>query len=121
VTNAVEAAQSKGQRLDVSVDLSTVELDGRSWGRLEITDNAGGIPSELAERINKRYYSPVEGYRSTKAGPNRGLGLAIVKKVIAGHGGRLDIQPAGKGTRVVLYIPALASVGESSHADGASS
>ncbi|SPF34982.1 putative Histidine kinase [Candidatus Sulfopaludibacter sp. SbA4] len=119
VINAKQAADKRDRSVNLRVTLQKVTQEGRVFARLEIIDDAGGMPGGLAEKISKGYYSTLKGYDSTQGDSDRGLGLPIVKKVVAGHGGRLEIRAVPNGTSIIMYLPALASVGESLDADAA--
>jgi len=61
-----------------------------------VTDTGQGIPPELLPHVFERF---VKGTNS----PGSGLGLAIAHDIVAGHGGKLEIQSAaGLGTTIRL-------------------
>jgi two-component system heavy metal sensor histidine kinase CusS len=78
-----------------------------SMVRIEVTDTGIGIPPEALPRVFDRFFR-VDPSRSQASG-GTGLGLAIVQGIILLHGGKVEIvsQP-GKGTRVILSMPASA-------------
>ena len=75
--------------------------------RIEITDTGIGIQPEALPRVFDRFFR-VDPSRSQASG-GTGLGLAIVQGIMLLHGGKVEIvsQP-GKGTRVILSMPASA-------------
>jgi two-component system heavy metal sensor histidine kinase CusS len=75
--------------------------------RIEVTDTGVGIPPEALPRVFDRFFR-VDPSRSQALG-GTGLGLAIVQGIMLLHGGKVEIvsQP-GKGTRVILSMPASA-------------
>jgi two-component system heavy metal sensor histidine kinase CusS len=75
--------------------------------RIEVTDTGIGIPPEALPRVFDRFFR-VDPSRSQASG-GAGLGLAIVQGIMLLHGGKVEIvsQP-GKGTRVILSMPASA-------------
>ena len=77
--------------------------------RIEVIDTGIGIPSEALPRVFDRFFR-VDPSRSQASG-GTGLGLAIVQGIMQLHGGKVEIlsQP-GKGTRVILSMPARASL-----------
>ena len=76
--------------------------------RIEVTDTGIGIPPEALPRVFDRFFR-VDPSRSQASG-GTGLGLAIVQGIMLLHGGKVEIvsQP-GKGTRVILSMPASAT------------
>ena len=86
--------------------------DGRVWLSIrredeqlviEVGDTGMGIPQEALPRIFDRFYRvhhPGEHIQGT------GLGLAIVKKIVALHGGRIEVESeVDKGTVFTIYLP----------------
>jgi signal transduction histidine kinase len=66
---------------------------------LEFRDTGHGIPEEAIEKVVRPFYS------TKPAGT--GLGLPLVARVVAAHGGTLDIRSEpGEGTTVWLEFPA---------------
>jgi signal transduction histidine kinase len=73
--------------------------------RIEVTDTGIGIPSEALPRVFDRFFR-VDPSRSQASG-GTGLGLAIVQGIMLLHGGKVEIDSEpGKGTRVILSMPA---------------
>jgi len=106
--NALEAISVCG-RIAVqtrNVDLANatqdlnVQLAPGAYVSVEITDDGGGIASEVLPRIFEPFFT-------TKGREHRGLGLAWVYGVVTNHGGGVAVssQP-GAGTSVRVYLPA---------------
>ena len=89
--NAVEAMNGRG-RLSLEV--------GRRDGAVAVAvaDTGPGIPPERRQRVFEPFYS---------GKPNgTGLGLTIAERIVAAHGGRIEIESEpGRGTRVTLLFP----------------
>lgn len=93
-----------GNVLDNAIDFSApgqtvrVELDG---ARVHVQDQGPGVPDYALARLGERFYTTArpDGERS-----GSGLGLAIVRRVLALHGGRLQVTNTHPGLRVTLDL-----------------
>ena len=93
VDNAIEAMERRGQ-IVVETQLDAAN----SLVRVVVADDGPGIP--LAER--DKLFLP---YYSTKR-RGSGLGLAIVRRIIAEHGGSIDVgDNTPRGTRFTIELP----------------
>jgi two-component system, NtrC family, nitrogen regulation sensor histidine kinase NtrY len=103
VDNAVEAlgGAGAGVRADGSVpsiELATEHDPGNGVVRITVSDNGPGIPPEDREKLFLPYYS-------TKR-RGSGLGLAIVRRIIAEHGGAIDVaENVPSGTIFTIELP----------------
>lgn len=89
--NGVEAMNGRG-RLSLDVDRRDGDV------ALAVSDSGPGIPHERLPHVFEPFYS---------GKPNgSGLGLAIAERIVAAHGGRIEIDSEpGRGTRVTLLFP----------------
>jgi two-component system, NtrC family, nitrogen regulation sensor histidine kinase NtrY len=93
IDNAVEALNQHGQ-----VVLETVHDAGSPTVRLIIADNGPGIPVHERDKLFMPYYS------TKKRGS--GLGLAIVRRIVAEHGGTIEVgDNSPQGTRFTIELP----------------
>ena len=70
---------------------------------LEVTDKGVGIPAEDIDRVTRKFWRGQEA-----ASGGSGLGLAIVDRIVADHGGKLEIRSTvGEGTSVTVTLPAV--------------
>ena len=67
--------------------------------RVSVHDDGPGIPVELRERVLQPFMR-VESDRGRAAG-GVGLGLAIVSRIVARHGGRIEIGESPRGGAVI--------------------
>jgi two-component system nitrogen regulation sensor histidine kinase NtrY len=93
VDNAVEAMDRRG------IIVVETQLDrANQIVRVIVADNGPGIPAAEREKLFLPYYS-------TKR-RGSGLGLAIVRRVIAEHGGSIDVTDNHpRGTRFTIELP----------------
>ncbi len=93
VDNAAEAIERKGR---IIVETQMDRTNGMA--RIVVADDGPGIPPAEREKLFLPYYS-------TKR-RGSGLGLAIVRRIIAEHGGNIEVtdnQP--HGTRFTIELP----------------
>lgn len=90
ILNAIEA-MSGGQ-----ISVSTYEKD--DYVTVEISDNGPGIPQENIKKVFVPFFT------TKKEGT--GMGLAITQRIMADHGGTIDIRSThGVGTTFYLSFP----------------
>jgi two-component system, NtrC family, nitrogen regulation sensor histidine kinase NtrY len=93
VDNAIEAMDRSG-----TIEVSTQHEPSNGIVRIVVADNGPGIP--LAER--DKLFLP---YYSTKQ-RGSGLGLAIVRRIVAEHGGSIEVRDnTPSGTRFSIELP----------------
>jgi two-component system, NtrC family, nitrogen regulation sensor histidine kinase NtrY len=103
VDNAVEAlgGAAAPDRPDGQPPTIVVATDHDSQSgvvRLVISDNGPGVPPTDRDKLFMPYFS-------TK-GRGSGLGLAIVRRIIAEHGGSIDVgDNLPRGTRFTIELP----------------
>jgi two-component system, NtrC family, nitrogen regulation sensor histidine kinase NtrY len=94
VDNAVEAMERRG-----AITLHTQHDPGHHLARIIVADDGPGIP--VAER--DKLFMP---YFSTKR-RGSGLGLAIVRRIVAEHGGSIEVgENVPTGARFTIELPA---------------
>jgi C4-dicarboxylate-specific signal transduction histidine kinase len=104
VQNAIDAFEgrreaSAGRRVTLAVSSS------QEMVRIEVEDNAGGIPLEIQQRIFDPFFTTKD------IGKGTGLGLSLCYSIIQNYGGKVDFDTeVGRGTRFVVQIPLLAKV-----------
>jgi two-component system, NtrC family, nitrogen regulation sensor histidine kinase NtrY len=103
VDNSIEAmgGMQAGPRpggLPPSVIIETQHDPANAVARIVISDNGPGVPAADREKLFMPYYS-------TK-GRGSGLGLAIVRRIVAEHGGSIEVgDSVPQGSRFVIELP----------------
>jgi PAS domain S-box-containing protein len=96
LNNAREALGNQGE-IRVETALAS---DRPGWVRMTVADTGPGIPPELRDRVFVPFFT-------TKAG-GTGLGLAISHRIVADHGGVIELaSEPGAGTTFTILLPAL--------------
>ena len=94
VDNAIEAMGREG-----TLVIETARDIPHSLVRVVVADTGPGIPMAERDKLFLPYYS-------TK-GRGSGLGLAIVRRIVAEHGGSVDVTDnVPTGTRFIIELPA---------------
>jgi len=103
VDNAVEALGGASAPLrpggeSPTIQIATLHDPSNAVVRVTVSDNGPGIPPEDREKLFLPYYS-------TKR-RGSGLGLAIVRRIIAEHGGAIDVSDnVPSGTIFTIDLP----------------
>jgi signal transduction histidine kinase len=77
--------------------------------RIDVVDDGEGIAPELLPNLVVPFAHEARSVHRTEGG--LGLGLPIVKSLVEAHGGRLEIESAGRGagSRFTVVLPAPAA------------
>ncbi len=96
ISNAIKFTPEDGR-----VSISAVRRD--DYLAVRVRDTGYGIPKESLTRIFDRFYRVPRPGKEIKG---TGLGLAIVNKIVAGHGGRIEVESElGQGTTFTILLP----------------
>ena len=91
--------------IDVSNDVVLVEKYGVAKGKyvkIEVEDNGRGMSPEVLERALDPYFT------TKKPGEGTGIGLSVVNGIVTSYEGFIRLySEVGKGSKVVIYIPAI--------------
>ncbi|HEY6363016.1 MAG TPA: ATP-binding protein [Vicinamibacterales bacterium] len=94
VDNAVEAMDQRGR-----IEIETQHEPANNLVRIVIADDGPGIPAAEHDKLFLPYYSTKQR--------GSGLGLAIVRRIVAEHGGSIDVTDnVPRGTRFAIELPA---------------
>lgn len=103
VDNAIEALGGAQQAATSNGDAPRITIEtqhdhANAVARVTISDNGPGVPPQDREKLFMPYYS-------TKR-RGSGLGLAIVRRIVAEHGGSIEVgDNAPHGTRFTIELP----------------
>jgi two-component system nitrogen regulation sensor histidine kinase NtrY len=93
IDNAVEAMQQQG-----TIMIEAHHLAVESLVRIVVADDGPGIPAAERDKLFLPYYSTKQR--------GSGLGLAIVHRIVAEHGGSIDVSDnVPRGTRFAIELP----------------
>jgi two-component system NtrC family sensor kinase len=93
VANARTAMPSGGK-----LRIATRKADGEA--ALTVEDSGKGIAPELKERIFEPFFTTKDEWS------NVGLGLSVSYRIVAEHGGRIDVaSEVGRGAAFTVYLP----------------
>jgi len=96
ISNAIKFTP-EGGRVLISVQRRDEHLAVR------VSDTGYGIPKEDLPKLFSRFFRV---HRPGKEIKGTGLGLAIVSKIVAGHGGRIEVESElEKGTTFTVILP----------------
>ena len=92
--NAGEALGPAGGRIDLSLERRGGDLI------VEVSDEGVGIQSDHLKRLFEPFFTTKE------TGEGTGLGLSISRRIVAAHGGRIEVASAsGEGTCFSVQLP----------------
>lgn len=102
VTNALESMES-GQSLRISITEQTDQV------YLTLVDEGCGMTQEVIENMFEPFFT------RRKDGRGTGLGMSISNRIIADHGGRIEVSSdgPGKGSTFIVHLPRKASMTKS--------
>ncbi len=94
VDNAIEAMDQRG-----TIEIETQHEPANNLVRVVVADDGPGIPAAERDKLFLPYYSTKQR--------GSGLGLAIVRRIVAEHGGSIDVTDnVPRGTRFAIELPA---------------
>jgi PAS domain S-box-containing protein len=93
---------AENSRLDADAARTNVAARPGPYVLLTVADTGTGIPPAILDKIFDPFFTTKE------VGKGTGLGLSTVLGIVKSHGGFLNVDSeVGKGTRFLVYLPAL--------------
>ncbi len=109
LTNAFYAVNEKKKQSDndyePTVVITTTSIQPPLGGRsvaIEVTDNGGGIPQKIVDKIFQPFFT------TKPTGQGTGLGLSLSYDIVKAHGGELKVETKeGEGSTFIIQLPIL--------------
>lgn len=98
ITNAIDAFDSIDRTLPREILIQS-SMSENKWVELSISDNAGGIPLEIREKIFEPFFSTWENDK------HAGTGLSVSRSILTALGGDLRYLPRENGSKFQVRIP----------------
>jgi signal transduction histidine kinase len=107
----VELSQVVTNLLDNALDASASQVTVTTTVApheilLEITDDGAGIPPDQVSRIWEPFYT------TKPPGLGTGIGLPITRRIIADHGGRIEVESRPARTVFAVHLPTDAAMAD---------
>jgi signal transduction histidine kinase len=100
LSNAIKYSPRGGT---ITVTISKVEKEGKSWAKLTVQDQGIGIPADEVPHIFKPFYRASNAIDYVAGS---GIGLASVSQIIKQHRGTITVESIEKiGTTFVIHLP----------------
>jgi two-component system sensor histidine kinase KdpD len=98
---------SKYSPAGTTIRVNATAFDDR-YVKLVVADEGPGVPAELRERVFENFFRIPSREPTDPRRVGVGLGLPIARRLVEAQGGMIEIEipTAGKGTAVVLKLPA---------------
>jgi signal transduction histidine kinase len=106
IDNALDAmTEARGGEVGDGAELGRLWLATRRAGdgrvAVEVRDDGPGIPAELRRSIFDPYFT------TKPVGSGTGLGLHIARQIVERHGGEIEVESSGDGTRFRVLLPVV--------------
>jgi signal transduction histidine kinase len=85
----------------VSISTRSIKMPSAGQGvEIKVTDNGGGIPKKIVDKIFQPFFT------TKPAGHGTGLGLSMAYDIVKAHGGEIKVvAKEGEGTEFIIELP----------------
>ena len=98
IINALQAVETAGRVEGGRIDIGARNVG--EWVEISVGDNGEGIAPDDVGRLFDPFFT------TKPVGEGTGLGLAISHGIVAGHGGRIEVDTSlGRGSRFRILLP----------------
>ena len=109
ITNAFYAVNEKSKQniagYEPTVTITTISIQPPLGGRsvqIKVTDNGGGIPQKILDKIFQPFFT------TKPTGQGTGLGLSLSYDIVKAHGGELKVETKeGEGSEFIILLPVV--------------
>ncbi len=102
--NAIKFSSGLARTGKVRVQVEPVDVEGRSWIELTVTDNGIGIAPEMRGKLFSPFSAMDPGAARRTEGT--GLGLSICKRLVDAMGGTIEFESqVDRGSRFAVKLP----------------
>jgi len=103
INNAFYAVNEKAKQnipgYEPAISVSTKKTGNTVY--IKISDNGGGIPQKIADKIFQPFFT------TKPTGQGTGLGLSLAYDIVKAHGGEINVNSKdGLGSEFIIAIPA---------------
>jgi signal transduction histidine kinase len=105
VQNAIDAMRTKTYPEGEACAITISATEETNVVRLVVRDNGPGVPDDIKDKVFDPFFTTKD------VGAGMGLGLAICHRIIAEHGGRVDVRSeSGIYSEFILEFPSTNTI-----------
>ena len=95
-------------KYEPTVSISTKKINDKV--EIKVTDNGGGIPQKVLDKIFQPFFT------TKPTGQGTGLGLSLAYDIVKAHRGELKVETKeGEGTEFIIQLPIIQFIHETVH------
>ena len=101
-----ERRKAEGAGYEPTIAISTASIqppastDGGRSVQIKVSDNGGGIPPKILDKIFQPFFT------TKPTGQGTGLGLSLAYDIVKAHGGEIKVKTIeGEGSELIIQLP----------------